>query len=91
MLSDADFPDIFPWMAGRKEEDAGDRSPTASCIARWEDDGGRIGRAGEGRPRADALLAAQPWVVGFAAPALAIATMAIVTAFIAVQLPRRTR
>ena len=44
MLSAADFPMVFPWMAEQSpghQRERRLRRPTATCIARWEDDGGR--------------------------------------------------
>ena len=45
MLAAADFPLLFPWMTERllgHGEKTTVQLPLASCIARWEDDGGRI-------------------------------------------------
>jgi hypothetical protein len=82
-------------MAGRPEHVRG--SPTrpsmANCIARWEDDGGRALRSNNVRRPPDEIgdsdLASDPWVLPLAAcaiPALAAATMAVVTASCIAQL-----
>lgn len=95
MLSAADFPEVFPWMSGRPEHVRGSstRPSMAKCIARWEDDGGRTLRSSDVRRAAnetrDFDLASDPWVLPLAAcaiPALAIATMAVVTASCIAQL-----
>ena len=87
MLSAADFPDVFPWMAERlpgDERETRIEPPTASCIARWEDDGGRtLERASGSRPPTGGREVPSEWVpwfvpfVAFPAPALAVATVAI--------------
>ena len=90
MLSAADFPDVFPWMAERlpgHERDTRSDLPGASCLARWEDDGGRTlehasgSRAPtEGREISGHLV---PWFVPFAtfpAPAVAVTVIAILNA-----------
>ena len=90
MLSAADFPDVFPRLAGRPhghERDTRSDLPSASCLARWEDDGGRTlehasgSRAPtEGREISGHLV---PWFVPFAtfpAPAVAVAVIAILNA-----------
>jgi len=91
MLSAADFPEIFPWMA---ERSAGHvrvssiKPPATSCIARWEDDGGRTLRSSGLRPPTTEPVtstgpAPNPWVLPIAScaiPALTVAAMAIVVA-----------
>ena len=89
MLSAADFPDVFPWMAERlpgDERQTRIELPTASCIARWEDDGGRtLERASGSRPPTNGREVSSDWVpwfvpfVAFPAPALAVAAMAILS------------
>jgi hypothetical protein len=91
MLSAADFPAVFPWMAERlpRHERKGTiQLPTASCIARWEDDGGRtLNPVSGNRPPTDELRVSRDsvtnlWVVplvAFTVPALAVATMAILS------------
>lgn len=91
MLSAADFPEIFPWMAERSAGQARASSikpPAPSCIAKWEDDGGQMLRSSRNRqptsePVTSTGLAPNPWVLPFAAcaiPALTVAAMAIVVA-----------
>ena len=85
MISAADFPDVFPYMAG---------SPTRGCIERWENEGGRaLPQPAGGRPRTDEPTAFDgpaecfvPFLV-LAVPALAVATLAIASASDA-SLPR---
>lgn len=95
MLSAADFPEVFPWMAGRPVHVLGSstRPSMAKCIARWENDGGRTLRSSDVRRPANEPavphLEPDPWVLPLAAcaiPALAIATMAIVAAACIAQL-----
>ncbi len=81
MLSAADFPDVFPTMAERLPGHARE-SRIEPAIARWEDDGGRTSnRASASRPPSrerEVSSGLVPWFVPFAvAPALAVATMAI--------------
>jgi hypothetical protein len=48
MMSAADFPEVFPWMREPRV-----KHPTPSCIARWEDDGGRCLEFSWGHPSAE--------------------------------------
>ncbi len=41
MICEADFEELFPDRFGPKEIDPSAATPSASCLARWEDDGGR--------------------------------------------------
>ena len=52
MLSAVDFDELFPPMTERDASCARGRSPSpsATCIARWEDDGGRVLHHPEPRP-----------------------------------------
>jgi hypothetical protein len=53
MISAADFSDIFPSIAERREPRQQADAQYDSCLARWEDDGGRVphrpsGKSGTG-------------------------------------------
>jgi len=54
VISHADFDDIFPWMARNesvgKKPDRGSDTSAEFCVARWEDDGGRVPKEGAARP-----------------------------------------
>ena len=73
MISAADFPDVFPCMAG--------------CVERWENEGGRaLPPSAAGRPATveppASLSSAQCFVpfLALAVPPLAVAALAIVSA-----------
>lgn len=44
MICEADFAEVFPWMAKLERRSEPDARPSASeaCIARWEDEGGTV-------------------------------------------------
>ncbi len=41
MICDADFEELFPTIFRRGPHAANNLGPSADCVARWEDDGGR--------------------------------------------------
>jgi hypothetical protein len=57
MLSAADFDELFPPMSKRNAFCAHGPSPSpgATCIARWEDDGGRPSHRPEPRPAGEGI------------------------------------
>lgn len=55
MISDADFAEVFPIMTRTAACAASSSEPSDVCIARWEDDGGRV----EVRPEQPTLAVVQ--------------------------------
>jgi hypothetical protein len=89
MISEADFPHVFPWMrpslrSPGQERLTGFEPPAPGCIARWEDDGGAIlaPRSGHRRPAGRVEISSDPLDATFAVPpALALAVVMLLHAF----------
>lgn len=86
MICKADFDELFPSLAATRPraEDSTPPRPSAGCITRWEDDGGRTPPAAQ--PRRSPARVAYPAGYGFRAadPAragLALAMMPAVAAY----------
>lgn len=81
MISEADFPHVFPWMSGcpsGQARAAGVEPPAPGCIARWEDDGG-LTLVDRPEVSSFSLERFSPLATFAVPPALALATLALVS------------